>query len=368
MPDNTKKPVTPPLRRPGSQVAPGQKPFHRPGVHTATTHSRVPLEQATAGKLYRVRDRADVHGNAAIWGDLLPFDEATKLKEQVVGRRQSKTARVEEMTPVEITARRAENDAAQVEADHLAEVEAVETVADVDLASMRAAVDRGEANAAGDDFTWVVGLADQCGTENGKWADAFIRLSTGRGIRLSTLDETFIHVFFQQMKLVAQDSQLDEIKKRALAAAAPIAHQAQVRAVTPKPRPPAVVADPPKPPPSPLSDLEIEDGPAELPPEEPTLEVGEVQDLMAEVGGGSTGDDVERARKQAELDETQQLQLAKEAYQTAARTSEGGPWPFWEQLGTFEHAGWRYFVMNGGEPPKLVKEPRKVTHSMGVVP
>lgn len=362
-----KKPV-PPARRPGSQVAPGQKPFHRPGAHTASTHSRVPLHQATAGKLYRVRDRADADGNAAVWGDLLSHADALKLKETVCGTRQSKTARVEEMTPVEITAART-RDSDVIETD-LVDTEGMEGVVDAIPEPVAASgkVPIGiQTNAGGEDFTWVVGLVDRCGVENGKWADELVRLSTERGIRLSKLDETFIHVFFQQMKLVAADKQLDELKKRALSAVAPIARQAQVR-VEPKPKKPVVASDPPKPPPSPLSDLEIEDGPAELPPEEPTLEVGEVQDLMAEVGGGTSGDDVERARRQAELDETEQLQLAKDAYQTAARTSEGGPWPFWEQLGEFEHAGWRYFVMNGGEPPKLTKEPRKVAHSMGVVP
>ena len=87
--------TTPPpkARIPGSQVAPKQKPLFR-NATTATTHSKVPLAQATEGKRYRVRDK----DWAALWGEDLPYYEAIKLKDQVVGSRQSKTARVEEMT------------------------------------------------------------------------------------------------------------------------------------------------------------------------------------------------------------------------------------------------------------------------------
>lgn len=79
-------------RIPGSQVAPGQRPYNS-GAPTATTHSKVPLHEATAGKLYRVRDK----DWAALHGEDLTWEEATKLKEQLVGARQSTTARVEDM-------------------------------------------------------------------------------------------------------------------------------------------------------------------------------------------------------------------------------------------------------------------------------
>ncbi len=74
------------------QVAPGQQPFQS-GRPTATTHSKVPIAEATAGKLYRVRDK----DWAELWGENLTHEQATKLKEQVVGSRRSKTARVEDM-------------------------------------------------------------------------------------------------------------------------------------------------------------------------------------------------------------------------------------------------------------------------------
>jgi len=75
-----------------SQVAPNQRPFSSKGK-TASTHSKVPLSEATAGKLYRVRDK----DWAALWGEHLSWDEANRLKNQVVGERRSTTARVEDM-------------------------------------------------------------------------------------------------------------------------------------------------------------------------------------------------------------------------------------------------------------------------------
>jgi len=60
---------------------------------TSRTHRKEPLSQETAGKLYRVRDR----GWTVIWGDGLSWQDANKLKNQVAGRRLSKTVRVESM-------------------------------------------------------------------------------------------------------------------------------------------------------------------------------------------------------------------------------------------------------------------------------
>lgn len=79
-------------RKPGSQVAPNQRP-HVSGGRTATTHSTVPIHEATAGKRYRVRDK----DWERVWGEDLSFEQATKLKETVVGGRRSTTARVEPM-------------------------------------------------------------------------------------------------------------------------------------------------------------------------------------------------------------------------------------------------------------------------------
>jgi hypothetical protein len=86
----------PPPRKPGSQVAPGQRPLFTDG-RTASTHSKIPIDQATAGRLYRVRDKhlEDVPGT--VWGDNLSWDDASKLKDLVVAQRKSKTARVEDM-------------------------------------------------------------------------------------------------------------------------------------------------------------------------------------------------------------------------------------------------------------------------------
>ena len=78
-------------RIPGSQVAPGQRPFSSTGP-TATTHSKVPLAEATAGKTYRVRDKDWV----AVWGTNLSHADAVKLREQVVTSGRSKTARWED--------------------------------------------------------------------------------------------------------------------------------------------------------------------------------------------------------------------------------------------------------------------------------
>jgi hypothetical protein len=84
-------------RIPGSQVAPNERPQQHINRRTATTHSRVPLAQATAGRTYRVRDK----GWVVVWGTGLTWDEATKLKNQVVGAKKSRTARIEdeEITP-----------------------------------------------------------------------------------------------------------------------------------------------------------------------------------------------------------------------------------------------------------------------------
>jgi hypothetical protein len=85
-----------PPRKPGSQVAPGQRPLFTDG-RTASTHSKIPIDQATAGRLYRVRDKHIEDAPGTVWGDGLSWGDATKLKDQVVAQRKSKTARVEDM-------------------------------------------------------------------------------------------------------------------------------------------------------------------------------------------------------------------------------------------------------------------------------
>lgn len=85
-----------PPRIPGSQVAPNDRPLFTDG-HTASTHSKIPLEQASAGKLFRVRDKIIDGYPVKVWGDSLTWEQATKLKESVVTSGRSKTARVEPM-------------------------------------------------------------------------------------------------------------------------------------------------------------------------------------------------------------------------------------------------------------------------------
>ena len=68
------------------------KPLHR-SRKTATTNLKVPIEQATAGKLYRVRDK----NWTKVWGENLSWADANRLMNTVVGSLQSRTARVEDM-------------------------------------------------------------------------------------------------------------------------------------------------------------------------------------------------------------------------------------------------------------------------------
>lgn len=77
-------PIKPP-RKPGSQVAPNEKPIGTPS-----------LTESTAGKLYRVRDR----GWDKVWGEGLTYADAMQLKERLVAKKKSRTARVEPMDEV----------------------------------------------------------------------------------------------------------------------------------------------------------------------------------------------------------------------------------------------------------------------------
>ena len=83
--------IPPKPRIPGSQVAPNQRPLYR-DAPTASTHSKLPIGQATAGRLFRVRckDWQAVHGENLTW------DEANRLKDQVASQGY-RTARVEDM-------------------------------------------------------------------------------------------------------------------------------------------------------------------------------------------------------------------------------------------------------------------------------
>lgn len=69
-------------------------PYQRP---IPPTHSRIPKDELHAGKLYRVRDRDTPAALGHVWGENLPHDQAEKLKNTVTGKRQSRTARIEDM-------------------------------------------------------------------------------------------------------------------------------------------------------------------------------------------------------------------------------------------------------------------------------
>lgn len=347
MAENPKQPQVQ-IRRPGSQVAPGQKPLFRDGP-TASTHMRVPVMQATAGKRYRVRDKVDANGVANIWGEDLSYDDAVRLKERVVGMRRSKTARVEEMSQAEIAAAHA----ASAAADPAPAV--VDPTPD-----------------SPPDYTKMTDdeLRLSVGDDHAKWTEAFVQHAEGRGIQLSKNDITFLGTWFKRAidSRPSSDSVLEGIRKKAIVAAAPVARQAQVAHEAKKPKP-VVMSAPPTPPPSPLSDEEIDAGPAELPPDdEVALDGADIQDIASEVGGAPTELDRKRAAEQAAKDEADTIAAAKNLYDATARDHAGeGPWPTWEQLGQFEHAAWRFYAMNGGVVPALVKQPRKVEHAMGSV-
>lgn len=59
--------------------------------------SRAPELKPEPGMLYRVRDRHEGDVPGVVWGDNLTWDEATTLKNQVLGSRKSTNARLEPM-------------------------------------------------------------------------------------------------------------------------------------------------------------------------------------------------------------------------------------------------------------------------------
>lgn len=70
-------------------------PVTRKRVQKAKGYQRPDHE----GKLYRVRDKDYSDGQPVkIWGENLTYESAHALKERVVGRKQSRTARIEEMS------------------------------------------------------------------------------------------------------------------------------------------------------------------------------------------------------------------------------------------------------------------------------
>jgi len=307
---------TPP-RKPGSQVAPGQRPYNS-GAPTASTHSKVPIDQATAGKLYRVRDRheEDRAGNVVpgtVWGENLDWTAANRLKDQVVAGRKSRTARVEEMT-VPMPGHEDPHQQPVPDSDDLG--------ADLSVAPDGPTVDV-SAETDGDDpqlpaGTVVFDLADP---EPHKAPGSGVIMAVPAGHELVVNDVVrSVPATINGGDVVQArplDPQLAAARAAALAAARPVAARANDRVryrdktvVVPKPRTqpvprdktvpraPTVVrlgaplAAPPAPPPSPLKVAVMQDG---KPLSDDALDETDLHDL--DVGGGASDADIEHAKK-----------------------------------------------------------------------
>jgi len=321
-----------------------RKPLHRPGK-TSPTHSRVPIHQATAGKRYRVRDKAEPGEEPVVWGTDLSYEAALKLKETVTGQRRSKTARVEEMPP-------------EVDAD----VPAIDKLHNLALAA-------GEVREAP---LTAAEILPKLGADGAAWARAFLESVGDQTLTFELMTSWFdkaIEVALSVKPTLwnapATDPQLEAVRQRAVAAAAPVARAAEARAaratrVAPK-------SDPPKPPPSPLSDELLEIPDADV-PEDDLLTDGDVHDLAAEVGAGPADADKQRAQAVAEMTFVELNSLAIQHYEeTVKDDAANGPWPTWGELGEFEHAAWRFWCTNGGPKPPLTRSARPVRHAMGPV-
>jgi hypothetical protein len=68
-------------------------PIKKPSKHAPTAYHQQPLDESTAGQLFRVRDK----DWDAVYGENLTWADAQKLKEAVVTRGKSRTARLENM-------------------------------------------------------------------------------------------------------------------------------------------------------------------------------------------------------------------------------------------------------------------------------
>ncbi len=248
-----------PPRKPGSQVPPGRKPLVS-DRRTATTHSKIPIAQATAGKLYRVRDR----DWAAVWGQDLSWEAATKLKDQVVASGKTRTARVEDMAippPAEYL-------------EYLAQAQAQEAAED-----------------AAEEISWSHG--DSRGDADGIMERAAVR-------QHQDPDE-------RDVVQTSSDPELARAAAAAISAVRPIVTASQAasqaapayrdKTVTAARRP---VQQPPLPPPSPLKVATELDG--DLLPED-ALTDADLPDLAGDIGGGPSEDDIALAQRQRDADD-----------------------------------------------------------------
>jgi hypothetical protein len=304
-------------RKPGSQVAPNQKPLFT-DRKTASTHSKIPIEQATAGKLYRVRDKHYEGKPGQVWGDNLSWADACKLKDQVVASGKSRTARAEDMAvPMP----------GEPPAEDLAVDEAPPEVQDLGV----------------DEEGPTVKLVGELGVAPGQ-GTAFELMSTdpqvvpyrGVVIRIPPGHELLVDgqvmplpvsVAVGQVLLArALDPEIAAAQAAALAAVRPVAAASQARRPAPAYRDKTVVRPKPRaapPPPDktvskdpPLVRLGAPPQPATKPPVSP-LKVatqldgdpipdgvlGETDLHDLDVGGGPSDDDVAHARAQRDADE-----------------------------------------------------------------
>lgn len=336
-----------PPKSPKSQpVRSSPKPLHRPGP-TAPTHSRVPVHQAVAGRLFRVRDK----DWAALWGEDLSWDDAVKLKDTVVGERRSKTARVEDM-----------------------EIEAPEWFkrsgrADPEPQRVVFGEHRYEAMSEAQ-------IIDHCGDDAHRWAEAFmeiqgalpaeqIDLDTMRGWFANAIEAAIDVRQRRQEAAVRPNASLRIPFDRggtsppAISASAAAAQSAQQRHEQQRARVTFTPSEPPKPPPSPLTDAVVDDiEPGELPPDDEMFDDEDLAGLTAEVGGNPTETDAVRAKVQADKELAELEQKAKALYDQAkgkiSLTGEVGNMAMlkWEGLPEKERAAWRFEaahgVQNGG--------------------
>jgi hypothetical protein len=313
-----------PPRKPGSQVAPGQKPLFTDG-RTASTHSKVPIDQATAGRRYRVRDKDWV----AVWGEDLTWEAANKLKDQVVAAGKSRTARVEDMAippPDHIV--EAEQDWARglPREDDFSGPEAV-TAAELPphntSATMPAYVTKPGLGVA---FELVNAESQEIPSDGVVFA---IPAGHQLFVNAQAVQLPAIVRRGNEVRAVALDPELARAQAAALRAVRPVASAAQARAkprpayrdktVTPAARPAtpplrdktvskarpfvrlgAPPSAAPEPPPSPLKVATELDG--DVLPDD-VLGDADLADLAADVGGGPSEDDIALAQRQREQDE-----------------------------------------------------------------
>jgi hypothetical protein len=327
-------------RKPGSQVAPGQKPLHAADRQTAHTHSRQPLDQLTEGRTYRVRDK----DFAVIWGEGLSWDDAVKLKEKVVGARRSKTARVEdEETPVPDWAREPQHqrfiggrpEPRIIERDGASKIATKVAGSFMDfmlghIAPNATGFTYGEIEAF-----WYANLHVLIA----KIDDAIAQATSAAPEQASTTSTP------TRPPAASRDGELEHMRAAARHAAQMSAAESQRRHTEQRRQQNlAELANLPKPPPSPLTDKVVEDiVPNELPPDDEILDEASVADLLGGVGGPAGDDDVERAKAQAAKDQAEIEAKAKALYATDGASHRPGV--SWAQLSEQERAAWRFEAM-----------------------